>query len=433
LTPGGTAARDLHARRVFFYFAPLTLLVYLVEPSSQMVDFATSYMMKNQLHATAPQVARFRLLTAVPIYLAFVFGLSRDLWNPFGLRDRGFFRLFAALTGALLLAIAVTPLTYPILAIGMFLVMVSFSFVTSAYQGLLALVGQEQLMSGRLSVVWNIFSFVPFILGAVLAGAVASHVAPRETFIGVATLTLLIAAFSWWKPDAVFGHAYDRPEARGSRLMGDLRRLVRHRAAYPAVIVMLMFQFSPGSNTVLQYYLTNELGASDATYGYWWGIFLGSFLPVFLLYGYLCTRVRFSRLLWWGIAICIPQMLPLALIHSASAALWAAIPCGMMGGVAIAAIYDLAMRSCPPGLHGTLMMLVAGVFALATRAGDLLGTWIYDLDPKQGFLRCALATTAMYAAILPVLLLVPRELLGTADGERRPPTGTDLAAEGAAA
>jgi hypothetical protein len=108
------------------------------------------------------------------------------------------------------------------------------------------------------------------------------------------------------------------------------------------------------------------------------------------------------------------------LIHSADEALWLAPLMGLMGGLGYSAILDLAMRSCPPGLQGTLMMMTAGAYELAWRGGDLLGAWIYASSPMHGFLYCALATTAVYALILPVLLLVPREVTETADGERNP-------------
>ena len=174
--------------------------------------------------------------------------------------------------------------------------------------------------------------------------AVAEHLPPRGTFILMAALCLAIALFAVWKPAAVFKGAYDSPRAKGADLLGDLKRLVRHRAVYPAVLLMFMFQFSPGSNTPLQFYLTNTLHAPDAFYGYYNGIFLAAFIPVFFLYGWLCKRVSLHKLLWWGTAITVPQMVPLAFIHSGVAALWLAVPIGMMGGVAAAALYDLAMR-----------------------------------------------------------------------------------------
>jgi hypothetical protein len=207
---------------------------------------------------------------------------------------------------------------------------------------------------------------------------------------------------------------------------------MRHRAIYPAVLIMFLWCFAPGSNTPLQYYLTDELGASDAVYSYFNGIFAAAFVPTFLLYGFLCKRVALNKLLWWGTIVAVPQMIPLAFIHSANLALVLAVPIGLLGGVATAAYYDLAIRSCPPGLQGTLMMLVDGVYVLAARGGDLLGSGIYSSSPAHGFLYCVIATTAVYALILPLILLVPKELIATADGEPNPEVEAEMLKEIAA-
>ena len=125
-------------------------------------------------------------------------------------------------------------------------------------------------------------------------------------------------------------------------------------------------------------------------------------------------------------------MIPLAFVHSAGAALWLAVPIGLMGGIATGAYYDLAMRSCPPGLQGTLMMMVDGVYVLAARGGDLLGSKIYDDYPKNGFLYCVIVTTVTYACILPVIFLVPKHLMATKDGEASPEVQKELMEEIAA-
>jgi hypothetical protein len=161
------------ARQVFLYFGPLTFFIYFVTPNGYLLDFATSFMLKNQLHATATQVATFRLIAGIPIYASFLFGLTRDLWSPFGLKDRGYFLLFAPITAAVFLWLALSSLSYSGLLTGMLLVMVSFRFVAAAYQGLIALVGQEQLMSGQLSALWNIVMTIPYVAGAFASGYIA--------------------------------------------------------------------------------------------------------------------------------------------------------------------------------------------------------------------------------------------------------------------
>jgi hypothetical protein len=245
----------------------------------------------------------------------------------------------------------------------------------------------------------------------------------------MAVLSVAIALLGLWKPKSVFNHTYDQPLAKGTDLLGDIKRLLNHRAVYPAVLIMFFFQFAPGSNTALQYYLSNHLHLSDDVYGDFQGIFVASFIPVFFLYGYICKKVSLQKLLWWGTVITVPQMIPMAFIHSGTEALVLAVPIGVMGGIAAAAYYDLSMRSCPPGLQGALMMMVDGVYLLSNRAGDVLGVGIYNLSPTYGFLYCVLATTAVYALILPLILLVPKELIVTADGERNPQLDAEVLAE----
>ena len=64
-----------------------------------------------------------------------------------------------------------------------------------------------------------------------------------------------------------------------------------------------------------------------------------------------------QRLLVWGTVVGIPQMVPLLFIQSVNGALAAAVAMGLMGGVASGAYIALIIRSCPPGLQGTVLMM----------------------------------------------------------------------------
>jgi hypothetical protein len=340
----------------------------------------------------------------------------RDLWNPLGLRDRGFLLLFAPLTALIYAWMAAAHVSYASLLVGMTVAMFGFRFVVAAYQGLIALVAQEALMSGRLSTLWNAGSYLPTALAIFAAGFITERMTPRETFL-IAALTLLLAWFGLWKPGAVFAHTYDQPAARGLDLAGDLKRLVRHRAIYPAVLINFLWYFTPGIGTPMQFYLTNQLHTSDALFADYYGLYTLSFVPTILLYGFLCTRIRQRRLLWLSACIGVPQMLPLAFAHTGETALLMALPMGLMGGLANAAFYDLAVRSCPPGLQGTFMMLVLALIALGFRGSDLLGSWIYASSPVHGFQYCIAAMFVVYLLILPIIALVPKRLTANADGE----------------
>ncbi len=192
----GSEGRD----RTLLYFGWLTLFVYLATPAGALVDIQTSYLLKNQLHATATQISTFRLVTGIPVYVAFIFGLVRDQWSPLGLRDRGYFLIFAPVTAVACIWMVHLRFSYAGLLTGTLVAMLSFRFVAAAYQGLIALVGQEKLMSGRLSALWNVVGSVPVVAGGVAAG----HVADTHPTQGV--------FFRGWEKQGANG----RQVARGS-------------------------------------------------------------------------------------------------------------------------------------------------------------------------------------------------------------------------
>src|SRR5271170_7800825 len=167
-------------RELLVYFSMLALMVNLISPQ-YLLDIPTSYMLKNLLHASASQVSMFRLITGVPLYLGFAFGLVRDSWSPFGGRDPGYFRIFVPLMMLVLGWVALSPTTYIGLLFGMLLALISYGFLSAAFQGLLALVGQESLMPGRLSTLMNFSLNITIIAGAFASGWISAHLSPRQT------------------------------------------------------------------------------------------------------------------------------------------------------------------------------------------------------------------------------------------------------------
>ena len=79
------------------------------------------------------------------------------------------------------------------------------------------------------------------------------------------------------------------------------------------------------------------------------------------------------------------------------------------------AYFDLLIRSCPPGLQGTTLMMSSSLYFIAAHFGDVLGTGLYD--HFGDFTVCVIAVTVVYALILPSILLIPKKLIATADGQ----------------
>ena len=414
-------------RSIFLYLGILIVLLAFGGPSGGLIDIPISFFLKNRLHLEAHEVAQFRLIAAIPLYLSFVFGFIRDMWNPLGMRDRGFILLFGAACALLYLGFAFLPMTYSSLLVAVIVLTTSFLFVASAQNGLASTIGQQHAMTGQISAAWNVFASIPTV-AALLAGGWLSSLledrnadsAARVLFLVGALVMASVSLFGLWKPKDVFENvrAEHGPEIHP---VEDIKRLFVHWRIYPALLIWLLWNFAPGSTTPLQYHLQNNLHASDAQWGQWNAIFAASFIPTFIIYGLLCRHFPLKTLLLWGTVIAVPQMVPLLFIHSVTGALIAAVPIGLMGGLATGAYMDLIIRSCPRGLQGTTLMMSSSLYFVISRFGDILGTTLYDR--YGGFTVCVLAITLVYALILPTLWLVPRELIETADGEVVGPEG----------
>src|ERR1700737_4683230 len=213
-TVAAVARADLSSSErlgIFLYLGILIVLLAFGGPSGGLIDIPISFLLKNRLHLTAHEVANFRLLAAIPLYLSFAFGFIRDMCNPLGMRDRGFMLLFGGISALLYVFFAFTPLTYATLLVAVVLLTASFLFVASAQTGLTSMIGQQHAMTGQVSAVWNIFTSIPtvgaLLIGGALSGMLESRnadEAARILFLVGAAIMATIAVYAAWKPRSVY-------------------------------------------------------------------------------------------------------------------------------------------------------------------------------------------------------------------------------------
>jgi len=420
-TSGPSAGLSGRRRMQAFAFGGLLLvLMNFSGPAAGMIDIPVTFFLKNRMHLRSNELAVFKLWIGLPLILGFVFGFIRDRWSPFGGGDRAHLLVFGVLTALIYGSMALMSPTYAVFLGGLFVATMAFRMVSSAVYGVMNTLARRHAVSGQMSSVISMGSALPdlisFVGGGMLSqtlegqGAVA---AARILFFCAGGLMLAIAVLGVVGPKWVFDEArHDIPDVHFLR---DLGRIARHWPIYPAMLIQLLWQFSPATGTVLQYHIVDHLHATDAQWGAWQGIFFGSFLPIYALYGWLSQKVALRPLLWFGFALAVFQMTPLLLVRDAVGALIAAAPMGLLGSIAQAALVDLVIRSAPRGCQGATMMLFYAFYYFSVRAGDLLGTWIYD--KHGGFIPTVVVTIIVYALILPVILLVPKRLTATKDGE----------------
>jgi len=398
---------------VFGYFAALLIIANLVTPSGSLAQLPISFYLKEQLHLGPKALANFGLITGVPVYGACLFGLVRDRWSPWALGDRGFFLLFAPIAAIAYVFVAFRHDTYGQILLGILIAMFVYRLIGPAVGGLTATVGQRLTMTGRLS---SLVQFVGNVVAALVAfasGWVSQHLSYQAIFLLLAGFSICLALLGLAHPQAVFGPA--RAE-RGppKHLLQDIARLVRHRPLWPAVLINLTWAFGPGQGTPLFYQLTNVAKLNHLQVGIYNMIGALTFVPGLAAYGFLCRKVSPKKLLIIATVIAIPQMIPLTYIHTVAQAYGASTFVGMVGGMAAASYYDLLLRSCPKGLEGTTVELSVTGNVITGNFGNLWGAILYE---HGGFALCNWITTAAYALILPMILLVPKETLARRDAE----------------
>jgi MFS family permease len=406
-------------RTIFLYSGTMAVALYFVSPAVGAFIIPFSFILKNKLHFTANGLALFGFWASVPGYLCFLFGMIRDFWNPFGLKDRGYFILFGATAAALYTLAAFVPASAGTMFVTSLLTTVSYLFLWAAWNGLASTIARQHDMSGQISAVFNLAGTASTIgalaLGGVLSDALEAMptaLAVRSLFLIAAVAMSAIAVLGLLKPRAVFGA---HSESAGDRrsILADLGRLIWHRPVYPALAIWLLWNFSPASQTPLQYYLSDVLHASDRDWGAYNSLLAAAAIPSFILFGFLSRKFSLGTLIWVGAIIGVPQMVPLLFVHTTNGVLATAVVAGFLGGMATGAFFDLLMRACPASLEGSLMMLAWGMYSLSTSVGNVWGTALYEHG--GGFFVCIIATTLCYAAILPLILLVPQSLLVKAD------------------
>jgi len=407
-------------RQAFLYGGSLLVLMNFSSPAGGMIDIPVSFFLKNRMHLESNQMAVFKLWIGVPLLLGFVFGFLRDRWSPFGGGDRAHLMVFGVTTALIYGAMAALDPTYSVFLLGLFVSTMTFRMVSSAAYGITNTLARRHAVSGQMSSVIGIGGALPDLLSFIGGGMLSQTLegegataAARILFLCAAGLMFAVAVTGLLGPKWIF--AQSRHETPKTHFFQDLKQILRHWPIYPTMLIQLLWQFAPATGTVLQYHIVDHLHATDAQWGLWQGLFFGSFVPMYLVYARLSRRFSLHALLWFGFGVAVFQMSPLLLADNALGALLAAVPMAVIGGIAQAALVDLAIRSAPRASQGMTMMLFYACYYFSVRVGDLFGTWIYDRH--GGFMPTVIMTVAVYALILPVLLLVPRRLTATKDGE----------------
>ena len=409
-------ARELPATLpIIAYFSMLALASGLGSPGTGIAALPISYYLKDVLHLTPLELATFGAVAAGPAYVAFLFGFLRDRWRPRQLGDRAYLLWGALGAAASYLCLGTIHIDYRALLGLVLLAGISYLVIGAGGNAMATGVAQGNAMSGRLSVVALVGSFVPATIAAVAGGWLVASVSPAIAFVSAAGVTLLIAAQAFWKLDAVTAFEVTEEHPRDRRGLEGIARLIRHRPIWPATAIFFLWNFSPGWQTPMFYHLTQTVKISAEAYGYFVALQAICYLPTTLLYAPMCKRFTLRTLLLVSTLSGVVQGVAMLGVRSETSALVAGALAGLLGGFPTAAYIDLIIRSCPKGLEGTgITLATSTAIAVSVNSGNLFGSWVYA---HGGFNSAIVVSILATVAILPILPLVPRNVTESREGE----------------
>jgi predicted MFS family arabinose efflux permease len=369
MTPAKPARREIVGLGILFgtiYFAQ-----GIGDPGDGLISQPVISLLKKWGHADE-QITLFSALLALPWSFKPLYGLLTDFVPLAGYRRKSYLILNSAVTIlclGVLYTCALPPGAYLWVLSLLILPTIGISFSDVVADALMVEKGQPRGITGQLQAVqWAALNAATVLTG-VLGGYLAQNRLEQFGFllcaaVMVGTLVLSLA-FVREKP---------QPMRRPSLRMA--LRTLWEAACTPTVLgvggFLFLWNFNPFSNTVLNLYMTNEMGFSEQFYGNMQSLIAVGGFAGCVTYGFYCRRFSMASLVHAAIVLGIINTLAYWGLRDHLSAVLISLTVGFVYGTANLIGLDLAARACPPQIAGTVFALLMALsnFSIA------LSTWL---------------------------------------------------------
>jgi MFS family permease len=380
--------------------------------------YGYKYALKDELNLSPTQLSYCNFAINLPLFLSFFLGLLRDRWRPFGIVDRPYLLLSPLIVCICCLVIGIMHRSLSTLIGSLVAINASAMLSGASMSGMLALLSKHFGLSGRISVAGMV---IPSLVGIALM-SLTGHLVEAAGFSSIcyvsAVLALPVAILAFYRPAELFPDSVAPISSfqlglQNESLGAAVKRLLASRPAIVAALICFLWDFTPGWGTPLFYQYTNVLHFSPAQFESTYTIgTVGSTLSA-LSYAFFCFRFSTKTLLVFGIIVCVAGSASLVFVSSYHSALVVSLLIGLTYGLAEAGVYDLLYRASPPGLEGVAVLLGIAATYVAGTVADVFGSFLYE---HGGFHLALYTTLAATALILPLVYLVPRNVIATREG-----------------
>jgi MFS family permease len=395
-------------KRLLLFFA----LVYVVEGLGQIVGLISqplNYYLK-EVHGWSPlQVTAFVTLFNLPWIIKPIYGLVSDFLPLFGYRRKSY--LIIANIAATVGYLWATQLNAPgDLAFALMLTAYAMAISSTLCGAVLVENGQRLKESGTfVNQQWLWFNIAAMV-AAVVGGQLVQHLAPSNALHAAAAIIAVA-------PCAVIvGTIFLVPEKKTridlAGMKNTLRGLAtafRRRELWIVAIFMFLYYFSPGLSTPLYYYMTDDLGFSQAYIGLLGSINAAGWVVGALLYRRFFENLTLKYLLNLSIATGTATGLTYLFFWNETAAAIISFGAGFAAMLTTVATLTLAADYCPPRAEGFSFAVLMSIINLSSTLADNVGSFLYTHAFHRALPPLVLISAAFTAF---AFILVPLLRLG---------------------
>jgi MFS family permease len=395
-------------KRLLLFFA----LVYVVEGLGQIVGLISqplNYYLK-EVHGWSPlQVTAFVTLFNLPWIIKPIYGLVSDFLPLFGYRRKSY--LIIANIAATVGYLWATQLNAPgDLAFALMLTAYAMAISSTLCGAVLVENGQRLKESGTfVNQQWLWFNIAAMV-AAVVGGQLVQHLAPSNALHAAAAIIAVA-------PCAVIvGTIFLVPEKKTridlAGMKNTLRGLAtafRRRELWIVAIFMFLYYFSPGLSTPLYYYMTDDLGFSQAYIGLLGSINAAGWVVGALLYRRFFENLTLKYLLNLSIATGTATGLTYLFFWNETAAAIISFGAGFAAMLTTVATLTLAADYCPPRAEGFSFAVLMSIINFANTLADNVGSFLYTHAFHRALPPLVLISAAFTAF---AFILVPLLRLG---------------------
>ncbi len=403
-------------RRYFMLVFTGYLGLILSSPKSGLRLLPLRFLLKNQLHVNAKDMALFLAAGTFALYLKPLAGIFTDSVLLFGTRHRHYF-LFSTVGVAILwLVLGLVPKTYPALLCTTIALTVCWTVAQTTLGGLAVEIGREHGIPGRLASLREGAAALTILARGPIGGFLATQAFILCAFVNGSLTALLALIFFFWFREAPCDKNY---KGAWNSVRKQFGLLFQSRAMWVSTGLYCLVCFNPASHTPLFYYQTEKLKFTPEFIGAL-GVVNGALdLAGAFFYAFACKRLRLQPLLVIGLCINTISALLYLAYRSRNSAIVLEGAEGLGYGLATLPLLDLLARATPKHCEafGYALMFSLGYASVAL--SDVVGSWLFDRYHHNFTLLIWLnaGTTALVFLAVPFL---PRSLTIWRDGESMP-------------